>query len=164
MQESERHDGFEDGHIAPAPMPAPPRRKLAVLTCMDARIDLDALLDLKLGDAHVIRNAGGIATDDVIRSLAGSQRLLETEEILVIQHTDCGVHRITPQEFAAQIGADTGETPDWDVPVTDSPATTLAMTLEILRNSKALPRRDRIRGAVLNLATGDLIDEEAVGS
>ena len=164
MQESERHDGFEDGHIAPAEMYAPPRRKLAVLTCMDARIDLDALFELKLGDAHVIRNAGGIATEDAIRSLAASQRLLETEEILVVQHTDCGVHRINPLEFAAQVGADTGETPDWDVPVTDSPATTLALTLEILRNSKAIPHRDRIRGSVLDLASGDLIYEDAVGS
>ena len=88
---------------APSDLDAPPKLKLAILTCMDARINLWDLFHLGLGDAHVIRNAGAIATPDVIRSLAASQRLLETEEIVVIQHTDCGIHRIAPTEFAKQL-------------------------------------------------------------
>ena len=131
---------------------------MAVLTCMDARIDLDAMLDLELGDAHVVRNAGAIATTDVIRTLAASQRLLGTEEIVVVQHTDCGIHRMDPAVFAADVARDTGVEVDWEVPATDSPMTTLAMTLEILRNSPEIPHRDRIRGYVLELNTGRLIE------
>ena len=125
---------------------------------MDARIDLDALLDLSLGDAHVVRNAGAIATADVIRTLAASQRLLGTEEIMVIQHTDCGIHRMDPRTFAEEVAADTGIEVDWEVPSTDAPATTLAMTLEILRNAPEIPRRQRISGYVLDLASGRLLD------
>ena len=146
--------------IAPCGLDAPPRRRLAVLTCMDARIDLDALLDLQLGDAHVVRNAGAIATSDVIRTLAASQRLLGTEEIVVIQHTDCGIHRMDPAAFAAGIEAETGIGIDWEVPATDSPVSTLAMTIEILRNAPEIPRRDRISGYVLELETGRLLDPD----
>jgi len=146
--------------IAPCGLDAPPRRRLAVLTCMDARIDLDALLDLQLGDAHVVRNAGAIATSDVIRTLAASQRLLGTEEIVVIQHTDCGIHRMDPAAFAAGIEAETGIGIDWEVPATDSPVSTLAMTIEILRNAPEIPHRDRISGYVLELETGRLLDPD----
>lgn len=125
---------------------------------MDARIDLDALLDLSLGDAHVVRNAGAIATTDVIRTLAASQRLLGTEEIIVIQHTDCGIHRMDPASFAEEVASETGLQVDWEVPSTDSPRTTLAMTLEILRGAPEIPRRDRISGYVLDLASGRLLD------
>lgn len=124
---------------------------------MDARIDLDALLDLELGDAHVVRNAGAIATADVIRTLAASQRLLGTEEIVVVQHTDCGIHRMDPAAFAAEVEAETGIGINWEVPATDSPQTTLEMTLDILRNALEIPRRDRIRGYVLELETGRLL-------
>lgn len=124
---------------------------------MDARIDLDALLDLSLGEAHVVRNAGAIATADVIRTLAASQRLLGTEEIVVIQHTDCGIHRMDPVAFAAEVAEETGLEIEWDVPSTDSPQSTLAMTLEILRNAPEIPRRDRISGYVLELETGKLL-------
>ncbi len=148
----------EPRDIAPCDLDAPPKRRLAVLTCMDARIDLDALLDLGLGDAHVIRNAGAIATTDVIRTLAASQRLLGTEEIIVVQHTDCGIHRMDPAVFAADVARDTGIEVDWEVPATDSPQTTLAMTLEILRGSPEIPIRDRISGYVLELDTGRLLE------
>ncbi len=118
---------------APSDLDAPPKLKLAILTCMDARINLWDLFHLSLGDAHVIRNAGGLATTDAIRSLAASQRLLDSEKIVVIQHTDCGIHRIAPDEFAKQVGEEIGEVPDWNVPATGDPKTTLAMTLELLR-------------------------------
>ena len=144
--------------IAPCELDAPPRRRLAVLTCMDARIDLDALLGLELGDAHVIRNAGAIATTDVIRTIASSQRLLGTEEVIVIQHTDCGIHRMDPEAFAAEVTGETGVPVDWAIPATDSPRTTLALTLEILRSAPEIPRRDRISGFVLELETGRLLD------
>ena len=135
--------------IAPCDLDAPPSRRLAVLTCMDARIDLDALLDLNLGDAHVIR------------TLAASQRLLGTEEIVVVQHTDCGIHRMDPAVFAADVARDTGIEVDWEVPATDSPESTLAMTLEILRSAPEIPNRDRISGYVLELHTGRLLDPTA---
>ncbi|MBU3674341.1 MAG: carbonic anhydrase [Solirubrobacteraceae bacterium] len=144
--------------IAPCELDAPPRRRLAVLTCMDARIDLDALLGLELGDAHVIRNAGAIATTDVIRTIASSQRLLGTEEVIVIQHTDCGIHRMDPEAFAAEVTGETGVPVNWAIPATDSPRTTLALTLEILRSAPEIPRRDRISGFVLELETGRLLD------
>ena len=151
----------EPRDIAPCDLDAPPKRRLAVLTCMDARIDLDALLDLGLGDAHVIRNAGAIATTDVIRTLAASQRLLGTEEIIVVQHTDCGIHRMDPAVFAADVARDTGIEVDWEVPATDSPQSTLAMTLDILRSAPEIPNRDRISGYVLELHTGRLLDAAA---
>lgn len=143
--------------IAPCSLDAPPARRLAVLTCMDARIDLDALLDLSLGDAHVVRNAGAIATADVIRTLAASQRLLGTEEIIVVQHTDCGIHRMDPKTFAAEVTAETGVKVAWEVPSTDDPQSTLGLTLEILRSAPEIPRRDRISGYVLDLASGRLL-------
>ena len=140
----------------PSELDAPPKLKLAILTCMDARINLWDLFHLGLGDAHVIRNAGAIATPDVIRSLAASQRLLETEEIVVIAHTDCGIHRIAPTEFAKQVGEETGTVPDWTVPATGDPYTTLALTLELLRAAPELEHRDRITGWVLDVQSGEL--------
>ena len=141
---------------APSALDAPPRLKLAILTCMDARINLWDLFHLGLGDAHVIRNAGAIATPDVIRSLAASQRLLETEEIVVIAHTDCGIHRIAPTEFAKQVGEEIGEVPDWTVPATEDPHTTLALTLDVLRAAPELKHRDKISGWVLDVQSGEL--------
>jgi carbonic anhydrase len=125
---------------------------------MDARIDVNALFGLELGDAHVIRNAGGLATSDAIRSLAASQRLLGTEEIVVIQHTDCGIHKVAPDEFAAQVAAETGRDPGWTVEATSEPRTTLEITLETLRDAAELPHRDRIQGWVLDLQSGRLLE------
>src|SRR5437764_8210452 len=100
--------GFDKGQL-----PLPPARKLAVVACMDARLHLSKILGLKEGDAHVIRNAGGAVTDDVIRSLAISQRLLGTEEVVLIHHTDCGMLTFTDDEFKASIEKDTGLRPEW---------------------------------------------------
>lgn len=132
--------------------PATPRLRLTVLTCMDARIDPGSLLGLDQGDAHVIRNAGGIATEDAIRSIAMSQRLLDTKAVLVIQHTGCGIHMVEPSEFATRIGDETGTRPAWDVPSMPTPEETLEQTLGILRSAEAIPHRDLIAGTVLDLA------------
>ncbi len=158
MQESEHRHGVDEGSIPSTDLHGPPARKLAILTCMDARIDLDALFDLKLGDAHVIRNAGGIATSDAIRSLAASQRLLGTEEIVVVQHTDCGVHNMAPADFVDLIERETGTRPDWDAEATDEPQTTLTLSLQRLRSAPELLHRDRISGHVLDLKSGNLLD------
>ena len=101
-------DGFDKGDL-----PLPPAKKLAVVACMDARLNPYAILGLKEGDAHVIRNAGGVVTDDEIRSLAISQRLLGTEEVILIHHTDCGMLTFTDDEFKASIQNDTGIKPEW---------------------------------------------------
>src|SRR4051794_25360625 len=94
-------------------LPLPPARKLAVLACMDARLDPAKVLGLAEGDAHVIRNAGGVVSDDALRSLAISQNLLGTEEIILIHHTDCGMLTFTDEEFAAKLEGETGQRPEW---------------------------------------------------
>ncbi|MQA75055.1 MAG: carbonic anhydrase, partial [Solirubrobacterales bacterium] len=96
-----------------AGLPMPPGRKVAVLACMDARLNPYAILGLSEGDAHVIRNAGGVVTDDALRSLAISQNLLGTEEIVLIHHTDCGMLTFTDEELAERLEAETGERPEW---------------------------------------------------
>ena len=97
-------------------LPLPPARKVAVVACMDARLDPARLLGLEEGDAHVIRNAGGVVSDDAIRSLAISQNLLGTEEIVLIHHTDCGMLTFTDDEFAAKLEEETGSRPEWSGP------------------------------------------------
>jgi carbonic anhydrase len=94
-------------------LPLPPGRKVAVLACMDARLDPARVLGLEEGDAHVIRNAGGVASDDALRSLAISQHLLGTEEIVLLHHTDCGMLTFTDEDFAQKMEAETGTRPEW---------------------------------------------------
>jgi carbonic anhydrase len=133
-----------------------PTRHTAVVTCMDARIDLFAALGLALGEVHVIRNAGGIATDDVLRSLVLSQRKLGTREILLAQHTDCGLHGLDDGALLDEIEADSGERPpfvfggfvDLDASVRSSLARVRAATF--------VPHRDAVRGFVYDVATGRL--------
>src|SRR6476469_5478756 len=113
---------------------ARPRRRVAVLTCMDARIDPLPMLGIERGDAHIIRNAGGLATDDAIRSLSASQRLLGTEEIVVVMHDDCGLAAASDEEFAAQLAAD-GAHPDWRLGAFADVEDALRASLERLRSS-----------------------------
>jgi carbonic anhydrase len=139
---------------------ARPLRKLAVLACMDARLDPYRLLGLERGDAHVIRNAGGIATDDAIRSLTISQRLLGTEEVVVIHHTDCGMLTFKDEDLRASLATETGATPPWS---TDYPSTLddgVRQTIDRLRESPFLASRDRIRGYVYEVETGRLREVE----
>ncbi len=136
-----------------------PRRKVAVLACMDTRIDLFPMLGLERGDAHIIRNAGGLVTDDAIRSLAASQRLLGTEEIVVVMHDGCGLHGASEDEFAQAL-ADDGVLPTWRLGAFDDLDATLRASLTRLRASSELPARDQIRGFVFNPETGALRDVE----
>ena len=137
-----------------------PRRKVAVLACMDTRIDLFPMLGLERGDAHIIRNAGGLVTDDAIRSLAASQRLLGTEEIVVVMHDGCGLHGASEDEFAQAL-ADDGVLPTWRLGAFDDLDATLRASLTRLRASSELPARDRIRGFVFNPESGALREVEA---
>jgi carbonic anhydrase len=132
-----------------------PRRKVAVLACMDTRIDLFPMLGLRRGDAHIIRNAGGLVTDDAIRSLSVSQRKLGTQEVVVVMHDGCGLHRASEDEFAQAL-ADDGVLPTWRLGAFDDVEVALRASLARLRSSPELPARDHIRGFVFNPETGVL--------
>lgn len=134
-----------------------PKRRLAVLTCMDCRIDAIAALGLEVGDAHVLRNAGGIVTEDALRSLALSKHALRTEEIWVVQHTECGMLGLDDEEFLGSIEEETGERPEWTpggfATLTDS----VAEGLMRLASEPALAD-SKIHGYVLDIATGELTE------
>jgi carbonic anhydrase len=132
-----------------------PRRKVAVLACMDTRIDLFPMLGLERGDAHIIRNAGGLVTDDAIRSLSASQRLLGTEEIVVVMHDGCGLHGASEDEFAEVLASD-GALPTWRLGAFDDVEAALRRGLARLRSSPELPQREHVRGLVFNPETGEL--------
>ncbi|MEA2196030.1 MAG: carbonic anhydrase [Solirubrobacteraceae bacterium] len=137
-------------------LPLPPAKKLAVVACMDARLNVYGILGLKEGEAHIIRNAGGVITDDEIRSLAISQRLLGTEEIILIHHTDCGMLTFTDDAFKAQVQEETGIKPEWAVeafPVLD---TDVLQSIRRIKASPFIPRKDSVRGFVYEVETGRL--------
>ena len=130
-----------------------PARALAIVTCMDSRLNVFDALGLDEGDAHVLRNAGGVITDDMIRSLAISQRLLGTREIMLIHHTDCGMQRLTDDGFRAELQADTGEAPAFAIEsFTDLDAAVRQSILRVQR-SVFLPHRDHVRGFVYDVDT-----------
>ena len=135
-------------------LPSAPAKKLAVVACMDARLNPNELLGLADGEAHVIRNAGGVITDDAIRSLAISQRLLGTEEIVLIQHTDCGMLGLDGGEFTRTLQAETGFEPPWDVEAFDDLEASVRESFARIAASPFLPRRDRVRGLIYDVATG----------
>ena len=143
-----------DDLAAPGLSPRP-RRKVAVLACMDTRIDLFPMLGLERGDAHIIRNAGGLPTDDAIRSLSASQRLLGTEEIVVVMHDGCGLQGASEDEYAQMLRAD-GAMPAWRLGAFDDVETTLRHTLERLRSAPELKVREHVRGFVFDPETGSL--------
>lgn len=144
-----------------ADLPAPPRRKVAVLTCMDARIDTHAMLGLSEGDAHVIRNAGGLATDDAIRSLAISQRKLGTSQVMVVQHTKCGMQGLAEDDFRAELRDATGEDPAFPIGAFADLEQNVRESVEQLRASDYLPHRDAIRGFVYDVESGRLREVDA---
>jgi len=138
------------------PLPLPPARGVAVIACMDARLNVYAILGLAEGEAHVIRNAGGVVTDDEIRSLAISQRLLGTREIILIHHTDCGMLTFTDDDFKASIQADTGIKPPWAVEAFGDLDTDVRQSIARIKASPFVPHTDSVRGFVFDVATGKL--------
>ncbi len=137
-------------------LPLPPARQIAVLACMDARLNVYGLLGLAEGDAHVIRNAGGIVTQDELRSLAISQRLLGTTEIMLIHHTDCGMLTFTDEEFRRQIAADTGAKPTWAAEAFSDLDEDVRQNIARIHAEPAIPHKDSVRGFVYDVATGGL--------
>jgi carbonic anhydrase len=137
-----------------------PRRKVAVLACMDTRIDLFPMLGLARGDAHIIRNAGGLVTDDALRSLSASQRLLGTEEIVVVMHDGCGLCGASEDDFARSLIAD-GAMPTWRLGAFKDVEETLRHSLARLRTSPELPAREHISGFVFDPETGALREVRA---
>src|SRR3954469_7759596 len=138
------------------PLPLPPAKHVAVVACMDARLDVYALLGLHEGEAHVIRNAGGVVTEDEIRSLAISQRLLGTEEIILIHHTDCGMLTFTDDEFAQKLQDETGETPQWSANAFPDLDGDVRDSIQRIKDSPFIPNKDSVRGFVYEVETGKL--------
>ncbi len=135
-------------------LPMPPARKIAIVACMDARLNPYGLLGLEEGDAHVIRNAGGVITDDEVRSLAISQRLLGTEEIVLIHHTDCGMMTFTDDPFKASIQAETGIKPEWAAESFDDVDEDVRQSLARIHASPFIPLKENVRGFVYEVETG----------
>jgi carbonic anhydrase len=138
------------------PLPLPPSRHVAVVACMDARLDVYALLGLGAGEAHVIRNAGGVVTDDEIRSLAISQRLLGTVEIILIHHTDCGMLTFTDDTFKQGILAETGIKPQWAAESFDDLDVDVRQSIARITASPFVVHKDAVRGFIFDVATGRL--------
>jgi carbonic anhydrase len=144
-------ESFDKGDL-----PLPPAKKVAVVACMDARLDVHGLLGLALGDAHVIRNAGGVVTDDEIRSLAISQRLLGTEEIVLIHHTDCGMLTFTDDDFRRSIQDETGIKPEWAAEAFPDVDEDVRQSLARVKASPFIPKKDSVRGFVYEVESGNL--------
>ncbi|MGH3545207.1 MAG: beta-class carbonic anhydrase [Mycobacteriales bacterium] len=143
------------------PLPLPPAKRVAVLACMDARLNVYAVLGLKEGESHVIRNAGGVVTEGEIRSLAISQRLLGTKEIILIHHTDCGMLTFTDDEFKQSIQDEIGIKPQWSAESFTDSDTDIWQSINRIKSSPFIPHTDQVRGFVFDVATGTL--NEVIG-
>lgn len=144
-------EAFDRGEL-----PIPPAKSLAVVACMDARLDVYRLLGLELGEAHVIRNAGGVVTDDAIRSIVISQRLLGTREIVLIHHTDCGMLTFSDDGVKAQILEEAGIRPPFALEAFNDPDEDVRQSIARIRANPFVPNKDEIRGFVFEVATGRL--------
>ncbi len=144
-------EGFDKGDL-----PLPPGKGVAVVACMDARLNPYGLLGLQEGDAHVIRNAGGVITDDEIRSLSISQRLLGTEEIILLHHTDCGMLTFTDDEFKKSIQDETGIKPEWAAEAFPDLDEDVRQSIARVQASPFIPKKDSVRGFVYDVHTGGL--------
>jgi carbonic anhydrase len=152
LENAERYaERFEKGDL-----PLPPAKKVAVLACMDARLNPYGLLGLSEGDAHVIRNAGGVVTEDEIRSLAISQHLLGTEEIILIHHTDCGMLTFSDEQFKQKLQQETGEAPDWDAHAFSDLEADVRAQVETIKDSPFIPRTESVRGFIYEVESGRL--------
>ena len=148
-------ESFEHGEL-----PAPPSGGLVVVACMDARIDVHAVLGLSEGDAHVLRNAGGVVTDDTIRSLAISQRMLGTEEILLMHHTRCGMQSFTDEAFRAELEREAGVAPDWAPGAFTDLDEDVRESIRRVKASPFIPHKGSVRGFVYDVETGRLREVE----
>jgi carbonic anhydrase len=146
-------DSFARGEL-----PLPPAKGVAVVACMDARLNVYGLLGLAEGDAHVIRNAGGVITDDEIRSLAISQRLLGTREVVLIHHTDCGMLTFGDDEFRRQVQEDTGIKPEWAAEAFDDLEDDVRQSVARIRASPFIPHKESVRGFVYDVKSGNLTE------
>jgi carbonic anhydrase len=140
-----------------------PRRRLAIVACMDSRLDVFGALGLGHGEAHVLRNAGGVVTDDVIRSLAISQRKLGTREVMLIHHTDCGMEMITDEEFGRELEEAAGAPPPFAIESFTDVDADMRKSILRVRRSPFLPHRDRVRGFIYEVDTHRLREVEAEG-
>jgi len=131
---------------------------VAIVACMDARLNVYGLLRLNEGDAHVIRNAGGVVTDDEIRSLAISQRLLGTKEIILIHHTDCGMLTFTDDDFRRQVQEETGVKPEWAAEAFDDLEVDVRQSIARIKASPFVPHKGQIRGFIYDVHTGKLAE------
>jgi carbonic anhydrase len=138
------------------PLPLPPSKQIAVLACMDARLDVYRVLGLAEGEAHVIRNAGGVVTDDEIRSLAISQRLLGTREIVLIHHTDCGMLTFSDDDFRSSVEQDCGVRPHWHSEAFADLELDVKSSVRRILDSPFIPDKESVRGFVFDVATGRL--------
>ncbi|MGC5365324.1 beta-class carbonic anhydrase [Streptomyces sp. DT24] len=138
------------------PLPLPPSKQVAVVACMDARLDVYGILGLNAGEAHVIRNAGGVITPDEIRSLAISQRLLGTREIILIHHTDCGMLTFTDDGFKDEVQRETGVRPPWAPEAFPDLDADVRQSIARIEADPFIPHKDRVRGFVFDVATGRL--------
>ncbi|GAC1463099.1 MAG: carbonic anhydrase [Gemmatimonadaceae bacterium] len=136
--------------------PVEPAKRLAIVACMDSRIDIFNLFGLAIGDAHIIRNAGGIVTDDVLRSLVISQRILGTREVILLHHTDCGLLKIQEAELQARLRAEIGADPPYSFGAFADVDVAVQRALERVREHSFLPAPDRVRGFVYEVETGRL--------
>jgi carbonic anhydrase len=144
-------ESFDSGEL-----PLPPAKRVAIVACMDARLNPYGLLGLHEGDAHVIRNAGGVITDDEIRSLSISQRLLGTEEIMLIHHTDCGMLTFGDDDFRRQVQADTGIKPEWAAESFSDLEEDVRQSIARIKASPFVPKKEHVRGFVYEVETGQL--------
>jgi carbonic anhydrase len=149
-------ESFEEGDL-----PMPPARRVAVIACMDARLDVYRLLGLELGDAHVIRNAGGVVTEDAIRSLVISQRLLGTREIVLVHHTDCGMLTFEDDDVKRQIEADVGLRPSFALEAFPDVEADIRQSIRRLRESPFLQYDEAVRGFVYDVGSGRLIEVDS---
>ncbi len=136
--------------------PLVPAEHLAIVACMDSRLDVFDLFGLKSGDAHVIRNAGGIVTEDVLRSLVLSQRILQTREVILVHHTDCGLQKIREDEIRAQLAREVGEPPPYEFGAFEDVDAAVRRAVARVKEHRFLPHRDHVRGLVYEVETGAL--------
>jgi len=146
------NSAYADGY-APRHLDVKPSRRLAIVTCMDSRLDVFAALGLGDGEAHILRNAGGVITDDVIRSLAVSQRKLGTREVMLIHHTDCGMQKLTDDGFRAELQAATGVSPAFAIESFVDAAADVRQSVLRVRRSEFIPNRGVVRGFVYDVDT-----------